>query len=101
MKGAASVVFTPGFYFTKWHAGHQQSRPRDSEQRTSHLVELAMFFFFPTPSFELLKDEPPLWGQMTSFGRYEKFLTKGMLAKPRQLRKTSNTTTGNTLGMWK
>jgi hypothetical protein len=41
-------------------------------------------FFFPAPSFELLKDKPPLWGQVTGFGRYEKFVTKGMLAKPGQ-----------------
>jgi hypothetical protein len=41
-------------------------------------------FFFPAPSFELLKDKPPLWGQVTGFGRYEKFLTKGMLSKPGQ-----------------
>ena len=47
-------------------------------------------FFFPTPSFEVLKDKPPLWGQVTSFGRYEKFVTKGMLAKPRQLSKVSD-----------
>ena len=32
----------------------------------------------------MLKDKPPLWGQVTNFGRYEKFLTEGMLAKPCQ-----------------
>ena len=41
-------------------------------------------FFFPTPSLELLKGKPPLWGQVTGFGRYEKFLTKGLLAKAPQ-----------------
>ena len=40
-------------------------------------------FFFPSPSFAILKGKPPLWGQVTSFGRYEKFLTKGMLREPK------------------
>lgn len=41
-------------------------------------------FFFPQASFEILENKPPEWGQKTGFGKYEKFLTPGMLAKPEE-----------------
>jgi hypothetical protein len=38
-------------------------------------------FFFPEASFKILENKPLGWGQKTGFGKYEKFLTPGMLAK--------------------
>jgi hypothetical protein len=59
-----------------------QTRKQQAENITPGRI--GSVFFFPTPSLELLKGKPPLWGQVTGFGRYEKFLTKGLLAKPHQ-----------------
>jgi hypothetical protein len=41
-------------------------------------------FFFPQESFKILENKPPKWGQKTGFGKYEKFLTPGMLPNPEE-----------------
>jgi hypothetical protein len=30
-------------------------------------------FFFPEPSFQILKDKPPGWGAKTDYGRWDRF----------------------------
>ena len=83
-------LFYAGILFHKvapWTATAQTC-----EQQAENVTpgRIGNVFFFPAPSFKVLKDKPPLWGQVTNFGRYEKFVTKGMLAKPRQLSKVSD-----------
>lgn len=59
-----------------------QTREQQAEKITPGRI--GNVFFFPSESFKVLKDKPPLWGQVTAFGRYEKFVTNGMLSKPCQ-----------------
>jgi len=77
-------IFYAGIFFHK--VAHWTPAVQTVEQQAENVTpgRIGNVFFFPTPSFEILKDKPPLWGQVTNFGRYEKFVTKGMLAKPRQ-----------------
>jgi len=83
-ESSSVCLFYGGILFHKvarWTAT-VQTRKQQAENITPGRI--GNVFFFPTPSLDVLKGKPPLWGQVTSFGRCEKFLTKGLLAKAPQ-----------------
>jgi hypothetical protein len=51
---------------------HQQTLKQKAEKLTPGCIGTVMFF--PTESYELLKDKYPRWGQMTNFGKDEHLL---------------------------
>lgn len=80
-EAGSICLFFAGLLFHK--VAHWTPKVQTLDQQAQNITpgRIGNVFFFPKPSFELLKGKPPLWGRVTSFGRNEKFLTPGMLSR--------------------